>query len=59
MTNLEKWKYKIFVAKDGHKLVETLDEMDRALSYRCSDCMEYDADCDECKAKWLDMEAEE
>ena len=61
MTNLKKWKIRIAEAEDGRELLETLDEMekDMTLSCGCYDCMEYDADCDECKARWLDMEAEE
>lgn len=58
MTNLEKWKYTILAAKDGHELVKILDEMDRALSdkCKCSDCVEYDVDCKECTARQLDKD---
>jgi len=58
MTNLKKWKNKIAEAKDSHELVETLHELNRAISHRCSDCVKFDT-CNECDAKWLDMEAEE
>lgn len=59
MTNLEKWKYKIFIAKDSHKLLETLDEMERAMALSCRCCVDDNADCKECEARWLDMEVEE
>lgn len=59
MTNFEKWKNKIAETNNSHELVETILEVNIALARLCSDCVEYDADCDECKARWLDMEAED
>ena len=62
MTNLEKWKQKLAEAKDGYELLETINKMNAAHTRWCWEpatrpC-KY-ADCEDCKAKWLDREVEE
>lgn len=65
MKQFQKWQGKLAEAKDGRELLETLDEMNKAHTdmcfYKKIKCVKHEgcADCDECKAKWLDMEEEE
>ena len=61
MTNFEKWRRKLAETTDGYELLETIDEMNKAHADMCfrveiNSCDEY-ADCEECKAKWLNEEA--
>jgi len=65
MTNLEKWKKKIAEAKDGEDFIYQRGLMKKEFFVKqcCPSqddnyCDEFD-DCNECKARWLDMEAEE
>lgn len=53
MTNLEKWKIRVAEAEDGRELVETLDEMERAMALSCRCCVDDNADCKECEDKEL------
>ena len=59
MTNLKKWKIRIAEAEDGRELVETLDEMERAMALSCRCCVDDNANCKECEVRWFNMEAEE
>lgn len=61
MTNFEKWKKKLAEAKDGEDFMYILEQMDDEIyekqCYPALGC-EFD-NCNECKARWLDMEAKE
>ena len=64
MTNLEKWKKKLAEAKDGDDFMYTLELMNDDIyekqCYQAEGSVRCLTDnCEKCKAKWLDMEAEE
>ena len=60
MTNLKKWKQKLAEAKDGSDFMYILGQMDNEIfEKQCCKAKRTCEYCEECKARWLDMETEE
>ena len=64
MTNLKKWKQKLAEAKDGEDFLYILEQMNDEIyekqCYPAQEAIGCELDnCEECKARWLDEEAED